>query len=85
MAKQNLFLCNFSLIIIFFFTEFDDCSNNPCLNGGTCTDLLHMFTCTCNGAVVNDITSYIAGLTCEKCKYWKKLYYYLQTATFLKI
>ena len=28
--------------------DIDDCSNpNPCLNGGTCHDLVHDFGCTC--------------------------------------
>ncbi|MBM4378309.1 MAG: calcium-binding EGF-like domain-containing protein [Deltaproteobacteria bacterium] len=25
----------------------DDCAPNPCLNGGTCTDGINAFTCTC--------------------------------------
>ena len=25
----------------------DDCSSNPCLNGGSCTDGIHDYKCTC--------------------------------------
>ncbi|KAL9984806.1 hypothetical protein ACROYT_G007141 [Oculina patagonica] len=28
-------------------TEFDECSSSPCLNGGTCTDGVNNFTCSC--------------------------------------
>ena len=27
--------------------EFDDCFSNPCLNGGTCTDGVNNYTCSC--------------------------------------
>ena len=28
-------------------TNIDDCSGNPCLNGGTCVDGINSFSCTC--------------------------------------
>ncbi|XP_041475095.1 receptor-type tyrosine-protein phosphatase delta-like isoform X1 [Lytechinus variegatus] len=28
-------------------TDINDCELNPCLNGGTCTDMINGFTCTC--------------------------------------
>ena len=38
-----------------FPTDIDECSSNPCLNGGTCTELSNGFSCTCfpgfNGTV----------------------------------
>ena len=27
----------------------DDCSSNPCLNGGSCTDGIHDYECNCPG------------------------------------
>ena len=29
--------------------QIDDCSSNPCLNGGLCTDLNNDFSCNCAG------------------------------------
>ena len=40
-----------------FFVDVNECSSNPCLNGGTCTDLRNGFTCTCG--------AFVAGTRCE--------------------
>ena len=32
---------------IFFPAEFDECSSSPCLNGGSCTDGINDYTCSC--------------------------------------
>ena len=38
----------FSYFLLFFFNkEFDECSSSPCMNGGTCRDGTHNFTCSC--------------------------------------
>ena len=37
-------------------TNIDDCSPNPCLNGGTCTDGINDYTCEC-----------VAGFTGRNC------------------
>ena len=34
-------------LFVFFLSEFDECVNNPCQNGGTCVDLLDSYHCTC--------------------------------------
>ena len=68
-SQGNLFTLHahyFNICFLFLFSDFDDCSSNPCLNGGTCTDLYHMFSCTCNSD--GDVLPYYAGKTCGKCK-----------------
>jgi Notch-like protein len=29
------------------YTDIDECSSNPCENGGTCNDLVNGYDCTC--------------------------------------
>jgi Notch-like protein len=41
--------------------DYDECQSVPCLNGGTCNNLLNQFTCNCIGGYEGDI--------CEKGKY----------------
>ena len=38
---------NFSLCLSLFLVDIDDCADQPCLNGGTCSDGLNDYTCTC--------------------------------------
>ena len=35
------------LNFILFSKDIDDCSPNPCQNGGTCTDKLNNYKCSC--------------------------------------
>ena len=37
--------------------EIDECASDPCINGGTCSDLVNMFSCDC--------PSLFTGDTCE--------------------
>ena len=32
---------------MFVLAEIDECESNPCANGGTCTDGINMYNCTC--------------------------------------
>ena len=62
-----LFLMIKTLILvtnwIFFdiFSDIDDCSTNPCQNGGTCADGTNAYTCTC-------VTGFTGG-DCETSKH----------------
>ena len=37
----------YSGVLIFFITDINECSNNPCLNGGSCTDQVNGYACSC--------------------------------------
>ena len=41
--------------------DINECEPQPCLNGGTCTDGINSFTCTCAEGWTGD--------HCEKSKY----------------
>ena len=41
-----------------FFLEINECDSSPCLNGGTCFDLINDFRCKCRGS--------ITGKTCNE-------------------
>ena len=41
-----------------FSKEINECASNPCMNGGTCTDLINMFQCMCRDS--------IGGATCNE-------------------
>ena len=32
---------------MFLFVDIDECSSDPCMNGGTCTDEVNSYTCAC--------------------------------------
>ena len=34
--------------------DIDDCVGDPCLNGGTCTDLVYDFSCECAAGFTGD-------------------------------
>ena len=51
-----------------FLLDIDDCSPNPCDNGGTCTDLVNDFKCKCKKG--------FSGKTCDKRKYSCIFFYY---------
>ena len=42
------------------FTDKDECDPNPCQNGGTCTDGIDSFTCSCEEG--------FTGITCQTGK-----------------
>ena len=50
----------FHFLYVIYFTEINECTSNPCQNGGACTDGVNMYTCTC-------LPGY-AGANCEQGK-----------------
>ncbi len=42
-------------------TDLDECSSNPCQNGGTCADGVNKYTCNC-------VAGYV-GTRCQTSKY----------------
>lgn len=49
------------VIIWRVFIDIDECDPDPCLNGGTCTDGINQYTCTC-------VDGYV-GTDCETSKF----------------
>ena len=53
------------LLIIVFITDINECSSNPCLNGGSCTDQVNGYACKCQPGY--------AGRQCQTSKkYFKR-------------
>ena len=45
---SQLKACHLTCYFCFHFeSDIDECASNPCLNGGTCTDRVNGFTCSC--------------------------------------
>ena len=44
-----LFARDFLIVLIWFvcLIDIDECSSNPCLNGGSCTDQVNGYVCSC--------------------------------------
>ncbi|XP_030844399.1 uncharacterized protein LOC763130 isoform X3 [Strongylocentrotus purpuratus] len=45
----------------------DDCTPNPCLNGGGCTDGVNNFTCTCADGYEGNTCDTGEAITCNEC------------------
>ena len=45
---------NLTNVFALSYAEFDECSSSPCLNGGTCTDGVYNFTCSCPSPYFGD-------------------------------
>ena len=46
--------------MLLFFVDVIECDSNPCMNGGTCTDRLNIYTCKCRAGYT--------GANCESRK-----------------
>ena len=46
---RNDVVVNICCYCLFFYfkSDIDECASNPCLNGGTCTNRVNGFTCSC--------------------------------------
>ena len=44
-------------IVYFFLADIDECDPDPCRNGGSCSDRLNMYDCSC-----------VAGFTGTDCE-----------------
>ncbi|XP_052808439.1 fibropellin-1-like isoform X2 [Mya arenaria] len=50
-------LAGYEAVSFFACQEINECASNPCINGGTCNDLVNEFTCTC--------ATGFKGITCQ--------------------
>ena len=55
------------LLTIVFITDINECSSNPCLNGGSCTDQVNGYICKCRPRY--------AGAQCQTSKkyFWRNI------------
>ena len=68
MGEGELGRCSFlaftlgevTVILIFCRIDIDECSSNPCLNGGSCTDQVNGYVCSCQPGY--------AGAQCQTSK-----------------
>lgn len=37
----------YNVVSLFYITDANECVSNPCLNGGTCEDLINEYKCVC--------------------------------------
>ena len=44
---KHWWLCRYTMSEYSLITDIDDCADIPCLNGGTCNDLVNHYDCTC--------------------------------------
>jgi len=63
---NNYSLCNNPGFLL---ADIDNCASSPCANGGTCTDGVNDFTCTC-----------AAGFQGKTCLLSKSLYMTVQSS-----
>ena len=49
------------MFVFYLFLDINDCSRNPCQNGGSCIDGVNQFTCQCKPGFL--------GINCEISKY----------------
>ena len=54
-------------ISVCFSDHVDECTSNPCLNGGVCTNRLQSYRCSC--------PTHLSGTNCEIGKYWPIIVY----------
>ena len=54
--------------------DIDDCANNPCQNGATCTDMVNQYNCTC-----------VDGYSGDNCEIGWNVFYFLCAAHFQTI
>ena len=58
-TTRDVMCDNFPFILILF-PDVDECSSQPCQNGGVCEDLIDSYACTCQPG--------FTGLNCQQGK-----------------
>ena len=67
--KCTQLLCHqpYYFLLSIVYTDIDECASSPCQNGGTCTDGVNSYTCTCVAGYEGD--------NCETGQYQTRLFY----------
>lgn len=42
------------LLFHYFTSDIDECQPHPCINGGSCIDLVNRYNCTCSAGYTGD-------------------------------
>ena len=56
---------------IFNTADVNECSSNPCVNGGVCADSLDMYACLCPDCLSPQTPVCYGGINCDRCKIFR--------------